>query len=139
MRAVCGVVALDATGAVLLLRRAGDGTWCLPGGGVEPGETWAAAAVRECREETGWSVRVTGLLGLYSDPATQLHTYPDGDHVHFVGVVLTAELERRVGSRDGEATDVRFFPVDDLPEPLFEPDRPVLADLQARPSTPVIG
>ena len=39
MRTVCGVVALDPAGLVLLVRRADDGSWGLPGGGVEPGET----------------------------------------------------------------------------------------------------
>lgn len=38
VRTVCGVIALDHVGQVLLIRRADDGTWGLPGGGVEPGE-----------------------------------------------------------------------------------------------------
>lgn len=39
------------------------GRWELPGGQVEPGETDAEAVVRECREELGATVRVTGRLG----------------------------------------------------------------------------
>ncbi len=107
--------------------------------GRRGGETWELAAKRECLEETGWTVRVTGVLGLYSDPETQTHTYPSGERVHFVGVVFTADAEFAGGPRDAEATEVRFFPVGDLPESLFEPDRPVLADLVSRRATPVIG
>lgn len=139
VRAVSGVVALDEAGQVLLIRRADEGTWGLPGGGVEPGETWEAAAQRECLEETGWTVRVNGLLGVYSEPNTQLHTYPSDKRVHFVGVVFTADAERGGGTRDGEAADVRFFPVGEWPEPLFEPDRPVLDDFLSGRDRPVIG
>ncbi|MGI5127570.1 (deoxy)nucleoside triphosphate pyrophosphohydrolase [Pseudonocardia sp. CA-107938] len=39
------------------------GLWELPGGRVEAGESEAAAVVRECREELGAEVRVTGRLG----------------------------------------------------------------------------
>lgn len=139
IRVACGVVALNAAGELLLMRRADEGTWGLPGGGVQPGETWEAAAKRECLEETGWTVRVTGVLGLYSDPKTQTHTYPSGESVHFVGVVFTAAAESAGERHDAEASDVRFFPAKDLPEPLFEPDRPVLADYVSGGVTPFIG
>ena len=85
IRVVCGVVARNGAGELLLMRRADEGTWGLPGGGVEGGETWELGAKRECLEETGWTVRVTGVLGVYSDPETQTHTYPSGERVHFVG------------------------------------------------------
>lgn len=66
--ATAGVVLEDPHGRMLLMRRRDEDTWGFPGGGLEPGETWAQAALRECREETGWEARITGLLGVYSDP-----------------------------------------------------------------------
>jgi len=50
---------------VLLIRRGrppGEGRWSLPGGRVEPGETLAAALIREMREETGLTVEVGALV-----------------------------------------------------------------------------
>jgi acetyl-CoA carboxylase carboxyl transferase subunit beta len=56
-----GAVVRDATGRLLLVRRAHDpeaGRWTLPGGRVEAGESPAAAAAREVAEETGLEVAV---------------------------------------------------------------------------------
>ena len=61
-------------GEVLLMRRSDNGHWGLPGGFVEVGESVAAAACREVAEETGWRVRVGGLIGVYSDPAPRSWT-----------------------------------------------------------------
>jgi 8-oxo-dGTP pyrophosphatase MutT (NUDIX family) len=96
------------------------------GRGVEPGETWEQAAVRECREETGWDVRVDGLLGVYSDPTTQIHHYPDGRTVHCVGVVFLGSPLSQWAPADDEASQLGWFPLDALPEPIFAPDIPVL-------------
>jgi 8-oxo-dGTP diphosphatase len=139
VRAVSSVLALDADERVLLVRRADDGTWGLPGGGVEVGETWLAAAVRECLEETGWDVAVTGWFGAYSDSATQTFSYPDGRRVQFFGVVFLATALQQVGTPDAEVLEAAFFSTDSLPTPLFVPDRPVLVDFVSRRQPPVIA
>lgn len=60
---------LDAPGQIVLIERGHPPPgWALPGGFVDVGETVEQAAVREAREETGLTVTLTGLLGVYSDP-----------------------------------------------------------------------
>ena len=75
VRAAAGVVVRDRD-RVLLIHRRGEDTWGLPGGGVEPGETWSGAAIRECLEKTGWRIQIDKLLGIYSDPETQTTATP---------------------------------------------------------------
>ncbi|MEV6637780.1 NUDIX domain-containing protein [Actinoplanes sp. NPDC051470] len=60
LRACCGVAVLDDNNRVLLMRRRGDETWGIPGGGIEGGEAWRQAARRECREETGRAAQLQG-------------------------------------------------------------------------------
>jgi ADP-ribose pyrophosphatase YjhB (NUDIX family) len=60
-----GAVVRDESGRLLLIRRGHApslGLWSLPGGRIEPGETAAAAAAREVKEETGLEVEVGPLL-----------------------------------------------------------------------------
>lgn len=48
-----------------------------PAGHLEAGETLAAAAVRETREETGWTIQLTGIIGtaLYTSPGNGVTYY----------------------------------------------------------------
>ena len=97
---------------VLLTLREDVPLWCLPGGRVEPNESVAQTAVREVYEETGIQIELTRLVGVYSRPDWG----NGGDH----GLVFTA---RPIGGTprplDGEALEVRYFPVHALPEQLF--------------------
>lgn len=128
VRACAGVVLRNSAGRVLLIRRAGEDTWGIPGGGLEPGESWVDAARRESREETGWLAHIDGLLGIYSDPDTQVHRYPSGAVAQFVGVVFIATAVEDIGVRDREAAELRWVASGSLPTPLFAPDVPVLRD-----------
>jgi 8-oxo-dGTP diphosphatase len=60
-RVVVGVALYDGAGRVLAGRRR-EGGWEFPGGKVEPGERQRAAAVRECAEELGVRVALSGRL-----------------------------------------------------------------------------
>ncbi|MFX4294115.1 NUDIX domain-containing protein [Streptomyces bohaiensis] len=58
----------NASGDLLLLRRTDNGLWTIPTGAIEAGESAGQAAARECQEETGLEVAVTGLVGVFSSP-----------------------------------------------------------------------
>lgn len=47
----CGVLIVNDQDQVLLQRRSDTGDWCIPGGALEPYETYEEAATREVREE----------------------------------------------------------------------------------------
>jgi 8-oxo-dGTP pyrophosphatase MutT (NUDIX family) len=85
---------------VLLTRRADNGEWVLPGGGVESGESLAEACAREMLEETGLTVRVVRLLGVYSDP-DMLLTYASGGRFHLIAHnFLVARVAGQPGTSD---------------------------------------
>jgi 8-oxo-dGTP pyrophosphatase MutT (NUDIX family) len=67
-RPSASVVVRDGDGRVLMLQRTDNDLWTIPTGGLQFGETINECAIRECREETGIQVQVTGLVGVFSDP-----------------------------------------------------------------------
>lgn len=67
----------NGDGEILVVRRIDDGYWELPGGRVEVGETVSQAVIREVAEESGVTIELTGLSGVYSDP-THVLVDPDG-------------------------------------------------------------
>lgn len=109
LRVGCSAVIFDAAREkVLLTRRADNGRWCVPGGGLEAGESVEEACIREVWEETGLRARVTRLIGVYSDP-DQLVIYADGNKAFFV--VLSFEVEvigGELGLSD-ETTEYGYF------------------------------
>ncbi len=81
-----GALIQDNHGRLLLQRRADDGSWDIPGGAVELGETVEEAVRREVWEETGLEIGEMALFGVFSGPEL-FHTYPNGDQAYFVCIV----------------------------------------------------
>ena len=129
VRVGAGVVVRDAQGRVLLERRSDCGVWGLLGGRIEKGESVEQAAVREVKEESGLDVRVTRLLGVYSDPREgRIVAYSETDIIQLVDVVVEAEIQGGELTRSAESEELRFFALDELPAQIVPPARQALQD-----------
>jgi len=105
-KVVAGTIAMD-DGRILLTRRAihpAHGKWTFPGGYVEWGEPVVSAAIRETYEETGLTVDVGSLVGVYSYPATPV-----------VIVVYEARVTGGVLTPCHENDRVEWIERDDIP------------------------
>ena len=113
LRVGCSAAIFDEQGRILLTRRADNGQWCLPSGGMEAGESAAEACEREVLEETGLKVRVKRLVGVYSYP-DQLVVYPDGNKAHIVALHFEAEVIGGELGLSDETTDFGYFTLEEM-------------------------
>jgi 8-oxo-dGTP diphosphatase len=116
------VAVRDDRGRLLLVRRGDSGAWELPGGRVDVGESAVDAGVRETLEESGVLVRVTGLVGLFTDPAHVVES-PAGDEVRqqFVVCLRAVVLYGTPVPDLQETIDARWFDPADVPGLPQEP------------------
>lgn len=97
---------------VFLIQRSDDGTWCQPGGTIEPGELAIDAARREVLEETGYQ---------YDGPLTPHSVH--GDYLTYRADV-PEQFEAKIND---ESLAAGWFHIDDLPKPLHQPFAEMLA------------
>jgi 8-oxo-dGTP pyrophosphatase MutT (NUDIX family) len=122
------VVARWLGGRLLLVRRCDSGTWELPGGRVDIGETAVEAAVRETAEEAGVTVLVTGFVGLFSDPGHVVRS-PDGEVRQQFAVLLRARALGGIPHGDlHETSEAAWVALVDLPGLPMEPAARVWID-----------
>lgn len=89
------------------------------------------AAIREMKEETGLTVKITRLLGVYSGPGDRIVSYQDnGDVVQLVDVLLEATMIGGELSCSTESEDLRFFDPAALPTELVPPSKAPLEDVR---------
>jgi 8-oxo-dGTP diphosphatase len=107
---------------MLLVRHRGGSTpWALPGGGVERGESLAASAIREVREEAGCASELRDLHGVFDNFSRGLTNY--------ITVFVCLPLgEARPPVGDLEIVDARFFLARDLPANLEPGSRRRIAE-----------
>ena len=109
-----GLILID--NRIVLIKRGNPpfrGSFALPGGFVDYGETVENACIREMEEETGLKTSIKKLLGVYSDPGRD----PRGHvaSIVFELVVVGGEL-----AHGDDAAAVELFELDALPELAFD-------------------
>jgi len=118
---VAAGVLVEQDGAVLLVRRVNEparGLWSIPAGFIDAGEDPARAAERECLEETGLVVTVTGFVELISGR----------EHERGADMLLVYRAEVSGGTllAGDDADEARFFQRDALPGLAFRATRRAL-------------
>lgn len=95
----------------------GRSGWTLPGGGLEPGEDPADAAVREVLEETGYHAELEGLVGVHS------HVIPVEQRSSGLGPLQALRIVYRahtvggslVNEANGSTDEARWFDLSEIP------------------------
>jgi ADP-ribose pyrophosphatase YjhB (NUDIX family) len=118
---VAAAVLIEKDDQVLLVRRAVDprrGKWTLPAGFIDAGEDPREAAERECLEETGMKVRITGLLDV-------LYGQEHEKGAHIIIFYRAEVLGGQVAAGD-DVDRVAFFARHELPPLAFSTTQRIL-------------
>jgi 8-oxo-dGTP pyrophosphatase MutT (NUDIX family) len=117
----------NSDGRILLVRHADKGSWVIPGGAIDPNETPADAAVRECWEETGLFVEPMRIIGIFGGPEF-LTRYPNGDVTYYTTIAFEARKISGSCKADGvETLDVRYFTKDECEHLTLTPESRLIA------------
>lgn len=131
IRPAAAVALFDSSSNILLLQRKDNDKWTMPGGTLDFGESLTDCAVREVYEETGLRIRITGLIGTYTDPHI-LIAYGDGEVRQEFTFVYAAEIETGELKIDDESKEATWVPLSSAIElPLAESQLRRLKDVIA--------
>ena len=129
IRPAAAVALFNSDGNILLLRRKDNDKWTMPGGTLDFGESLTHCAIGEVREETGLNIRITGLIGTYTDPRI-LIAYTDGEVRQEFTFVYAAEIESGDLKIDDESKEASWVSLKSVGEsPLAESQRRRLKDV----------
>ncbi|WP_431041451.1 NUDIX hydrolase [Streptomyces sp. P1-3] len=106
-------VVRDERGKLLLIHKTDNDLWALPGGGHDVGESIGQTVVREVEEETGISVVVEDIVGLYTDPQ-HVMAYDDGEVRQQFSICFHARPVGGALRTSSESKEVRWVSPADL-------------------------
>ena len=118
-------------GKILLQKREDNGCWAIHGGGIELGEKYIEALMREIKEELNIEPESPELMGIYSGKEL-FNIYPKSkDQVYILNHVFFCEnYKGEINFTDGEVKDLQWFDLDDLPENIFKVNKPIINDVK---------
>ena len=106
---------VEQDGKILLEKRASHllegGKWALPGGYMDRDETGDQAALRELKEETGWTGKVVGLLRVNTNPDRR-----NDQNIQNIALDFIINPIEKIGVGDKEVDGLEWFALDQLPE-----------------------
>jgi 8-oxo-dGTP diphosphatase len=135
-RPVVGIAAACRThdGRFLLIRRVDTGTWCLPGGTLEWGETLVRGLARELEEEAGVvEHELVRVLGAWSDPKRDPRF-----HAVTIGVECRVSPPIKAPHNPLEIREARLFTAEELPRRLAFGLEDILDAARGGPSAGVL-
>ncbi len=122
---------------VLLQLRSDTGRWGIPGGAMEPGESFEGTARRELYEETGLRLNSLKLLDVIAGEEYYFQ-YPNGDEIHnAIALYGCTDWDGELQMLDGESKELSFFALDNLP-PLQGRPKLILNKIEDYGFLPVI-
>ncbi|MCP4195643.1 MAG: NUDIX domain-containing protein [Proteobacteria bacterium] len=114
--ATVDVAVIDAEERLLLIQRADNELWAMPGGACEIGDTPAQSGAREVWEETGYVVEITRLLGVFDSrhcgTINACHLY----HFLFAAAPVAGEA-----ATSAETLAIRWLELSDIPWQQLSP------------------
>jgi 8-oxo-dGTP pyrophosphatase MutT (NUDIX family) len=132
----CGII-IEQENQILLQHRKDRDVWGIPGGVMEPGETFLETAVRETFEETGLTAEQLQLFGLYSGEEG-FSEYQNGDKIFSVQIIFhSSSFSGKLIHNTDESHEHRFFSRNNLPHLLPIQER-FIQDCVSQVSLPVI-
>ena len=133
-------VVTNDQGEILLIKRSDNGNWTIPGGAMEYGESLTQTAIRECREETGYDIEVTGLVGIYTNPNRRIEYTSNGEVRQEFSVCYAGEVVGGEPKANDEATRIEWVSpaeLDDLE--MADPIRQRIARYLSGEAEPYLG
>ncbi|WP_163852847.1 NUDIX hydrolase [Paenibacillus elgii] len=111
------VIVQDSNDRILLQQRKHPfGTWGIPGGLMELGETAEDTARRELLEEAGITIGELELIDVFSGPQNFIKA-PNGDEFYVVTIAYsTRSFTGQPFINDAESLDLKFFDLQEVPE-----------------------
>lgn len=113
-----GVVIWRDGKAVMVKRKGshGAGTWSIPGGKLDFGESWEECAAREVREEIGVEITNIRFLAVTNDVFQK-------EGVHFISIFMESDwLSGEPAILEPDKIEaIAWRALTNLPDPLFEP------------------
>jgi len=103
----------DDDGRILMIHKTDNDLWALPGGGHDIGEFIRKTVVREVREETGFEVEVTNIVGTYTNP-NHVMAYDDGEVRQQFSIAFSAKLVGGALRASDESREVAWVAPADL-------------------------